>query len=357
MAKFNDERIKALVPQLFFHSLFWAIFISYEVYVSNAISHEPIATLDYILHYLVYILFFYIHAYVVLGNTYHNGKIYTFKLASLIAVEIAGLYICNLIIHYFLLYNGITPKAISPLLIESFYATAYRAVWLMILSTAYFLGRASLEHQKEKLQKEKEEEKLRADLAESNLAFLKAQINPHFLFNQLTEIYTALRDKESPGSERLMALAELMQYAVVAEETDMKISLSAEINYLKNYIQLKRLEYPGRIDFRIIHEEDFSLENKKVMPVILTTLVENVFKHAEISTGSKPARIKLKLTNKGIRLHIKNDRNRNNQTQGNGIGMKNLMARLSHFYKDNFSLLQKTTRNSYQIKLFISLNS
>lgn len=336
------------------HLFIWIIYITYEIYITAYVAHVRAHPLDYLLHYLAYIAFFYLHSYI-LFLTIRPGRIYYFKLICGLAAEIFILYSANSLIYYFLQALHIPTIASSPWLLQSFMASIYRAVLLMILSSAYFLSIFSLIQQKQKLMADREAQSLRADLALAELAFLKAQIKPHFLFNQLSEIYQDVKAMSKVIADKVLAMAELMQYAIVADSANVKIPIVKELDYIKHYLFLQQLKYPGQINFKLESDEQESSELSCIIPLVLITLVENVFEHADLSENSS-ASIYININKSRLTLKTANKRALGHTSKGAGIGLSNLENRLAYYYKDKYQFIQHVESDHYSAKLILHLN-
>jgi two-component system LytT family sensor kinase len=194
-------------------------------------------------------------------------------------------------------------------------------------------------------QKELEKEKIIAELA-----FLKSQINPHFLFNTLNDIYslTYHQSKEAPNA--VLKLSELLRYML--KESDEKLAaLSKEITYLKNVIELQRIGQKGiaHVDFEI----DGRIDAQQIAPLILINFVENAFKHGIFNDPRFPIKIKLSITNEYLYFMVKNRKNDDIKDRGTGIGLKNVSRRLSLIYPEKHTLKITDEITDFTIELHI----
>ncbi|WP_026903239.1 sensor histidine kinase [Pedobacter glucosidilyticus] len=345
------ELIKPSGKSLWKHLLFWFFYITYEIFITRYVAHVKAHFLDYLLHYVAYIAFFYAHIYL-LFLTIKPGKIYYLWLSCGVLIEIILLYVCNTGIYYLLQSLAIPTVAVSPLLVKSFMTTVYRAILLMILSTGYFLAIFSLVRQQHALIAEREAERLRADLAVAELAFLKAQIKPHFLFNRLFELYEDLKSIDLAIANRIMSMAELMQYAIVADSSNVKIPLKQELQYIKNYLFLQQQRYPKLINAKLLFDDE--VENLKIIPLLLITLIENVFDHADLD-GPHQVSIAVTVRADTIAVHIHNKVRAITPRRIPGIGLANLKDRLAHYYSGAYHFSDHTYDGYYHAQLSIYL--
>ncbi len=187
----------------------------------------------------------------------------------------------------------------------------------------------------------------------SELQFLKTQLNPHFLFNSLNAIYTLSVKKSGDTSEAIIALSELMRYMLYEADKD-KVPLGKELEYIKNYVQLQRLRLSdsSNVKLRISGEE----RNKEIPPLLFISFIENAFKYGtdyegktyvDISFFIQNGSIFFKVENK-IGVHRKNDKN-------SGVGLENIKNRLKLLYADSHDLRIKEEGGTYVVQLVLNL--
>lgn len=193
------------------------------------------------------------------------------------------------------------------------------------------------------------EEKLKAELSS-----LKAQINPHFLFNTLNSIYALSVKKDDKASDAIIHLSGLMRY-VIKDANDYKIPLQKEIDYITNYIELQKARLGNTADVRF--EYSGAPGNKQITPLILITYIENAFKY-----GVNPdvdncfVEITLQVTDTGIRLQTLNKKVQHSaKAESTGIGMKNTGERLKHLYPEKHSIQIIDNKETYSVTLSLDL--
>lgn len=188
---------------------------------------------------------------------------------------------------------------------------------------------------------------------ESELAELKNQLNPHFLFNALSNIYSIayLGDKRTP--DKIMQLSKMLRYVIY--DTDVKtISLSKEIEYLEHYIDFQKFKIQKEQRIEANFKDDF--EDLKIAPLLLLPFIENAFKHSQIAV-EKEAWVNINLQTQNGTLFFTTENSISSKDKleilnNSGIGLENLKKRLELIYKDNFSL-EITEKETYHIKLTI----
>ncbi len=190
---------------------------------------------------------------------------------------------------------------------------------------------------------------------EAELKFLKAQINPHFLFNTLNNIYTLSYMKSEKATLMIMKLSELMRY-MLYDSNQSKVDLQKEIQYLQNYIELQRLKTPD--EQTITFEVEGNPQGIKIEPMLLVPLLENSFKHGNI--GDDPngwVHCKLKINPKFLHYTIQNSlpsTPKQKDKQG-GIGLENIEKRLQLLYPERyeFKTLSQTAEKEFHAAIKI----
>lgn len=204
--------------------------------------------------------------------------------------------------------------------------------------------------QQEKIRKELETQKLQAELS-----FLKMQVNPHFLFNALNNIYSlAVMEKSKRTGDSIMKLSDLMRYVLYEkEDSENKVSLNKEIRHINSYIDLEKLRHPGDIyiNFSIEGETD----DKRVAPLLLFPLIENACKHGILTDPARPVNIQIKAVNHHLDFSIENFTNSYQKDSVGGIGIQNVQKRLDLIYGNTYKLDIQETKEKFLVNLQLPL--
>ncbi|OEK07122.1 histidine kinase [Roseivirga misakiensis] len=193
--------------------------------------------------------------------------------------------------------------------------------------------------------------------SESQLSFLKSQINPHFLFNSLNTVYGLALEEESPKSaEGVQKLSDMMRFMLQENTTD-KIPLDREIKYIHDYIdfQLLRIDNKENIDLSIDIADGC---NGQIAPMLLIPMIENAFKHGISMNASSWAKIKLTCDGNDVTLNVKNSMHpkTNRKEEESGIGLENVRKRLAILYPEKhlFQLFENEEQFEANIKVTLS---
>ncbi len=198
------------------------------------------------------------------------------------------------------------------------------------------------------------ESELLKEKVETELNFLKSQINPHFLFNTLNNIYALARKKSDETPEVVLKLSKLLRFVLYEAEAKL-IPISREIEFLHDYIDLQKIRFGDRLDLTFKHQIDNA--HQEISPLILIPFVENAFKHgASQSTEKSYIHIDLKVREKILKLKVENSLETNSDIESEGIGLKNLRRQLELTYKD-FELKNASKYGIHQAELKLDLNT
>ncbi len=206
------------------------------------------------------------------------------------------------------------------------------------------------------LQKQEQIEELKSTVQESELQFLRSQINPHFLFNNLNNLYSHALEGSQKTPEIILELSGLLRY-MLYECKEKFVPLSKEIEQLHNFIKLNKLqiENRGSVDF----EARDIKPGHKIAPLILIVFIENAFKHSQ-SGQTENIRIAIDLTMKENVLQFTCTNNyvptEGLETVDAGIGLKNVQKRLQLLYPNKHDLKIEENGNSYRVDLSIELS-
>ena len=195
---------------------------------------------------------------------------------------------------------------------------------------------------------------LQAIQLKTELQFLKAQIQPHFFFNTLNNIYALTLEKSKEAPEVILKLSEIMEY-ILYDAKESKIALLKEINYIQNYIDLEKLRFGYKIEVQTNIQGN--IEELEMPPLLFLPLIENCFKHGSVENKKLIIVIDFEITSKNIlRFSVKNNYNIQNQNiKKHGIGNKNVLRRLELIYGDNFNLVTRIENDFYIVNLAIQL--
>ena len=189
----------------------------------------------------------------------------------------------------------------------------------------------------------------------SEIAYLRAQINPHFLFNTLNSIYALTLQKSDNAPDAVMKLSKMMRF-VVSESSKDVVSLKEDIDYIKNFVQLQRLRITNKESIHLNIEGEYQQLN--ISPLLLITFIENAFKYGVINDDEYPIKINLFIEKGVLTLSVVNtiSDHQIREDEKSEIGIKNTTKRLDYLYPEKYNLDIVQNDDQFLVKLKIDLN-
>lgn len=219
-----------------------------------------------------------------------------------------------------------------------------------------FVGSTMIELTRFANKKEKTIISIEKEKLDTEIKYLKSQINPHFLFNVLNNIYSLTVIKSDKAPDNLLRLSGMLRY-MLYDSNEEKVTLGKEIDYLKNYILLAELKDSRGMKINV--DMDNCQTNLKVAPLLFIPFVENAFKHSKIE-DLENGFINIKMTSNGSQLDFKIDNSIPNcsisKDDVGGIGLVNTRQRLNLLYPNKHTLDISADKNTFLAHLKIDLD-
>jgi len=348
------DKLEEAVPdkktrRIVFHILFWLIWLSRSFYdTENAWGFKSSM-------YFVAVVFVtqaplvYIHLYFLVPRLLNRRKYVLHLLAT--GALIAAYSFANYTLLKSLPAENLSAgmNAFLKTLTRNYDLLEGFIVVVLTYALKYMMVAFITQNELLKVQKEKLQLELRA---------LKAQINPHFFFNTLNNLYSLTLKNSKQSSEVVLKLSDMMRY-VLYECNEDKVLLAKEINFIKNYLELERLRFNDsyQIDFRQEGEPDRQL----VAPMLMVEFIENSFKHGlnrHFSSGW--VRLDLKIDKENLDFTISNSRGSQDEEKENrksGIGLINIKKRLSLIYPGQYFLEIEDKPELFRVHLHLALQT
>lgn len=224
----------------------------------------------------------------------------------------------------------------------------------LLLLTAAQVSISFLLNEREALTQE-----LKDSRTEMQLKYLHMQINPHFLFNALNNVYalTVLQDEKAP--ETVLKLSEMMRY-VIDDSSKASIPVKKELTYIRDYIDFNQLRLGDKGD--VTFESEIENEDFPIAPMLLQPIVENCFKHAHLAECPDGwIKISIRQAGKHLEMSAVNTfdpklRKEHNDKERSGVGLQNVEERIRLYYGDRGSIVGKDSKNNkgefiYDVKI------
>jgi sensor histidine kinase YesM len=199
------------------------------------------------------------------------------------------------------------------------------------------------------------EQQLVREKLQSELNFLRAQTNPHFLFNTLNNLYVLARKKSDRTADAIMMLSQIMRF-VLYDCRAPRIRVSDEAKVIEDYIELEKMRYNDRL--KVEYKQDIDNTRAQIAPLLLLPFVENSFKHgASSTTGNAEIFISLQLKDQHLNFTVENTAEQINGTRNTkgGIGLKNLKRQLHLIYPESHKLEIKQSQSWFKASLQLEI--
>ncbi|MEO1010816.1 MAG: histidine kinase [Bacteroidota bacterium] len=342
----KDLKKRSSIPEYWIHIIFWLLLFLFPVsvlYIQNR-SVEPILFLRFSSSPVL----FYLNYRILVPRFLLKKKISTY-----IGISLVALVIVNYLLS-FLAPVGAMRKFEG--ILESVHGEGFKLLpyFITTLTTmAFFLLGGLLALVKDFYRREHIQKESDVRRNETELRFLRAQLNPHFLFNSLNSIYSLVRNKDKEAPEAVIVLSEMMRYMLYEAKRE-EVPLSKEIDYIKNFValQLFRLSNSENVKLKISGEYN----DKKIPPLLLIPFVENAFKYGTDFKGVTYVDVRLRIVGHNLFFHIRNKiGNYTIDDKNSGIGLENIKNRLLLLYPEDHSLYIKKEKGFYIVELEIYL--
>lgn len=331
-----NSTAKEILFQLVLHGILF-LFFSFDRNQPQIQEYKIVAFLNYALGALVI-------NYILLPKYFYTKKYIYFFIYVIIVV--AGLIAIEELILERIYYPDTRGKHFPGI----FYSLLDVMPVIAILAGFKFAWDASL--------KQKEVEELRTSVKESELQFLKSQINPHFLFNNLNNLYSYAIEQSPKTPSIILELSSVLRYMLYDCKEDF-VALGKEIEHLKNFTQLNELQIEDR--GKVTFEAENIPSEYLIAPLILNVFIENAFKHSTASQSEDISiDIRIKIDSNGqLNFECTNSFRpvTNTDKLNNGIGLKNVKKRLQLLYPDAHTLLISDDNQRYSVHLKMNLKS
>ncbi|SDE83757.1 sensor histidine kinase [Epilithonimonas hungarica] len=289
------------------------------------------------------IITFYICYLIIIPKVFRQEKVYTVILSFFLSI------LCFATVRY-LMEEVLLPVTFgfrnyneeTGLLYYFFDNIYYGCINVFIAGIMWLLEKFGvIETERQKLEQERNEAKIQA---------LKTQINPHFIFNTLNNIYSLVYQNSEKALPAIEELSQLLRYSTKDLEKDF-IPLEKEIGYLESLIELEKLRIKNPELLMI--EKKINHSNLNISPMLLVPFVENAFKHGDFS--GKGFTMKISDDNKTLNFHLQNFKKQRSKDSLSGIGIGNVKKRLEILYPKRHELNISETETEFSVDLKIDL--
>lgn len=174
---------------------------------------------------------------------------------------------------------------------------------------------------------------LNEEKKKAEIQFLKSQINPHFIFNTLNNIYSMVFLKSEKALPAIEKLSEIMRFTTYETQKEL-IPIGSEIKYIESFIDLERIRNTKEIHIQLL--TDIENENQMLPPYLLLSFIENCIKHGVLTDAENPILFSIKSNDRNLIIEVENRVNNNLKDAHSGIGLSNLQKRLDHHFPNRY---------------------
>ena len=327
------------------HLLVWAmLFAGWYFFRAKDFPSSQLAVLVTAIKVTVLALLIYTTNYLLIPKLLYRKKYWQFFSAYLIMI--VGMGLLKLKIIMALVYPGLEPFANFK---TRFYDNIIPVFLLVTTGAACRLI-------KDYLQSQRRLNEIAQEKAQTELKFLKSQINPHFLFNSLNSIYFLIDKQNIEARQTLLQFSDLLRYQLYDCNSD-TIAIEKEVAYLQDYIRLQKLRKDTNYEVDVSIQKD--IKGFQIVPLLLIPFVENAFKHISHHNNSRNfVHVDLAKSNGSFSFCVENSKE--NQMQNNlllpgGIGLNNVKRRLELLYPDKHNLEIENNHDTFKVKLKLEI--
>lgn len=350
------------MKRLLFHLLFWLAYFALRGFIEYLWLHgglKGFSETDYVvaawlaafLEGLPEVFYAYYLSYRAWPRLEKGGVIRWWMLVEALVLLLLAIYLVRVIFYYIVadhIFKGLFPSS------EHFEFRRFMAILFNFLATSGLM--VAVKSIRQQLELKEKQKNLIKEKLETELKMLRSQVNPHFLFNTLNNIYGLSIKKSDKAPEAVMKLSELLHFTLyrVGAAT---IALEEELQIIKDYISLEKLRYDERLEVK--WEQYIDNSQQAITPLILLPLIENAFKHgAGNSRFQSFIHTKINLRNGILYFNISNsfEKNEQKEVQKEQIGLHNTRRQLELTYKQ-YELDIHQQDQVFSVALTINLNS
>ena len=341
---FKRTFYKYLENGAFYHVLFWVVFYLFLIIVGAQHSDKYLVNImaNQFIRVIFYMIIVYFNLFFLFPKYLKENRFYMYT--GLLALSVVAITPLESFIHYFFFSREMSLYQLN-------YSVFVTGFFMGFSSTLFKIINDWAFHQKEK-------HELQRQSLQSELNFLKSQINPHFLFNTLNSLYALTLKKSDQAPEIVLRLSEMMRY-MLYECNEPKVPLSKEIKYVKNYLELEKLRHGQNFDIDLKIEGN--INGQMITPLIFIPFLENSFKHGmdqHLSEGY--VKIDFKIDGQSVNLDVENSKNKivniPKKKKSGGIGLVNVKRRLNLVYPKKHHLEIANKENQFKVSLDLDLS-
>lgn len=349
----TKNRLLKFVKKYKYHFYGWLVFLFYEIVMVGLYLNHFGHPVRYLINYLINIGLFYFHAEFTMRIGLLRRRISIIVLPLLFLVEIGSYTLLIFAAHWLLLqYTSVLGSTSVAFNYQFCISTIFRGCYFIVFSTGYYFLKNYLTERKKSDNLEKDQLKNLIQIARTEGAYLRAQINPHFLFNTLDFIYHNSRPTAPTAAEAISSLSEIMRYAVEVNPDENETLVKREVAQIENLINLHQLRADHSLSIHFYYDED--VLELSIISLLMITVVENMFKHGDLRNPKDPAKISVTLEDNELVINTSNRISQTRPSGGAHSGLNNIIKRMQYAY-GNDATIKINTDNQERYTLEIRI--
>ena len=337
--------------KLQYHIWFWGVYFTLNFLRWGAYFNDYTYSLkSNLIEFSLHIPLVYVNLFVLIPRYLLNSKYIKYIISLIISIGVV--YVLKTGLTYYIISENIWPEAN-----REYHPFEMNHILAVFIGELYVLAMASSVYLTLTWLRERDRNK---SLIESQykikLKYLKNQIQPHFFFNTLNNLYALSLESSEKVPDVIIKLSKLMEYVLYDVEGGKKVPLLKEIDYIQNYVEIEKLRFQN-VEVSVNLESD--VDDITIPPLLLITLVENAFKHGGVNNESLKIKMNFEIIDsKFLSFEIINNFVLSQHSNPkSGIGLKNIKKRLKLIYKNDYTLNNQVKFNYYIVRLQIPLKN
>lgn len=342
------SRFRFVLHPMFYHLMLWLFVLIFLMLYQGLEAGFFFVLINNLIIVSFYVVIVYFNMYYLIPEYLIKNKLLTY--GFLLVISCLVITPLREIFLYFL-YEYVGNKKAQDILLANL-SFHFLLIFLVVsVSTLVKIVSDWIRHSRER-------QELQTRTMQSELRFLKSQINPHFLFNTLNNLYALTLKKDDKAPEIVIKLSEMMRY-MLYECNEKRVPLQKEINYIRNYLDLEALRQGKNV--RIDFEVNGKVTDQQIAPLMFIPFLENSFKHGlnhSITEGF--VKIVMNVDDQEVNFNIENSKADRlilpTRGKSGGIGLVNVRRRLDLLYPEQYDLTVEDAPNTYAANLLLTLD-
>lgn len=334
------------------HLTVWAVILGMPLFVTN--PDRPLMSGTQYVHFLLvplsFMIVFYTNYFLLIDRELSSRHVGRYLLCNLLLVGVVMLGV-HLLFRYVLPPGTERPPLARPWQETVRFFTSNALLYLLVVGVSVAIRMTGGWYRAEAARQELEHRRTEAELQN-----LKSQLNPHFLFNTLNNIYSLIQLDTARAQQAVLDLSRMLRY-VLYDSSRREVPLADEVAFLRDYIALMRIRLPRHVEVRVALPEAPS--QHPVAPLLFISLVENAFKHGVSNDLPTHLSIDLRETDGELVCRIENSlfpKSPASDRSGSGIGLANLAKRLEMIYPGRYEFKYGPEGDTFRASLTIKLS-